>query len=297
MEPVPTRPTALSQAEAKALAERYNLRKLGARPALGTYLRQLWQRRDFTWALATSDAVGKNQGSYLGQLWGVLKPLLQVAVFYVVFGVLMPKATRTGIEDFLSYLVIGTFLFEFVASGLNNGGRAIASKTKLVRALEFPRAVLPISVTITELIMMWPAMAIMVVIVLIRGVTPSWSWFALIPAIALTYIFVQGCGFFLARVVSATPDLRNLVPIITQLLRFVSGVFFSIEGLAASFGLWGQIAILQPFALYLRLARSAMMPSVSATAGEWLLGLAYAVVALVGGFIYFWLAEARYGRD
>jgi teichoic acid transport system permease protein len=256
----------------------------------------LWQRRDFTWVLATSDAYGKNQGSYLGQLWGVLKPLLQVAVFYVVFGIVI-RGARQGIEDFLSYLVIGTFLFEFIASGLNNGGRAIASKVKLVRALEFPRAVLPISVTLTELVMMWPAMVIMVVIVLIKGHRPSWTWLELIPAVVLIYLFVLGCGFFLARIVSATPDLGNLVPIVTQLARYVAGVFFSLEVLAANLGVLGKLAIYEPFAVYLTLARSAILTEVKAGWLEWSLGVGYSLVVLVFGFIYFWLAEARYGKD
>jgi teichoic acid transport system permease protein len=286
----------LSTADAAALASRYGLRKLGARPRLGAYTASIWRRRDFTWELARSDAYGKNQGSYLGQLWGVLKPLLQVGVFYVVFGMMIPEASR-GVEDFLSYLVIGTFLFEFMASGLNNGGRAIASKVKLVRALEFPRAVLPISVTLTEMIMMWPALAIMLVIVTAKGHAPAWSWLMLAPAVALIYMFVLGCGFFLARVVSATPDLGNLVPILTQLARYVAGVFFSLEVLAAGFGVLGLIAVYEPFALYLRLARSAILPDVTAGPLDWGLGLAYSAAALISGYVFFWLAEARYGRD
>jgi teichoic acid transport system permease protein len=292
----PSRPQALTSADAAALASRHGLRKLGARPRLGQYSASIWRRRDFTWELARSDAYGKNQGSYLGQLWGVLKPLLQVGVFYVVFGIIITEASR-GVEDFLSYLVIGTFLFEFIASGLNNGGRAIASKVKLVRALEFPRAVLPISVTLTEMIMMWPALAIMVVIVLVKGHTPTWSWLTLIPAVALVYLFVLGCGFFLARVVSATPDLGNLVPILTQLARYVAGVFFPLELLAAGFGLLGQIAIYEPFAVYLRLARSAILAEVTASPLDWWLGVGYALTAAAAGYVFFWRAEARYGRD
>ncbi|MDR1186650.1 MAG: ABC transporter permease [Bifidobacteriaceae bacterium] len=292
----PSRPTALPTADAAALASRFGLRKLGARPRLGAYTVSIWRRRDFTWELARSDAYGKNQGSYLGQLWGVLKPLLQVGIFYIVFGIIIKEASR-GVADFLSYLVIGTFLFEFMASGLNNGGRAIASKVKLVRALEFPRAVLPISVTGTELIMMWPALIIMLVIVLAKGHTPTWSWLLLIPAVVLIYMFVLGCGFFLARLVSATPDLGNLVPIFTQLARYLAGVFFPLEVLAVGFGLLGQIAIYEPFALYLRLARSAILADVPAGALEWGLGVIYSVVVLVTGYVFFWLAEARYGRD
>jgi teichoic acid transport system permease protein len=289
-------PTPTSSKQAAALAARYGLRKMGARPPLSTYVRDLVRRRHFTWMLASSDAYGRNQGSYLGQLWGVINPLLQVGVFYLVFGIFMPAGARAGIDDFLSYLVIGTFLFNFIASGLNNGGHTITRKIALVRALEFPRAVLPISVTLTELIVMWPALIVMVGIVMIKGHMPAWSWLQLVPAIVLTYLFVLGCTFVLARVCSATPDLANLVPITTQLLRYVAGIFFSLQTLAANYGLLGKIAILEPFALYPKLARSALIGE-AASAGQWALGAVYAVVALVAGFVYFWAAEARYGRD
>jgi teichoic acid transport system permease protein len=292
----PSRPTPLASADAAALAAHHGLRKLGARPRLGGYTASLWRRRAFTWELATSDAYGKNQGSYLGQLWALLKPLLQVGVFYLIFGVII-AAARQGVDDFLSYLVVGVFTFEFISSGLSSAGRSISSKLKLVRALEFPRAVLPISVTLTELIMIWPAMAVMVVIVLFRGQTPNWGWLTLIPAMFLVYTFVLGCGFFLARVVSATPDFANLIPVATQLIRYMAGVFFSLETLAAGRGIWGEIAIHEPFALYLTLARSAMLEEITVTSLHWTLGIVYAMVALIPGYIYFWLAEARYGRD
>ncbi|MDR0504451.1 MAG: hypothetical protein LBG70_01395, partial [Bifidobacteriaceae bacterium] len=147
----------LSAQQAAELATQHGLRRLGARPRLDDYIKALWRRRHFISTLATSDAMGRNQGSYLGQLWAVLNPLLQFAVFFVVFGLGL-RGMRDGTGDFIAYLIIGTFLFGFMSSGLTSGSKAISGRLGLVRALDFPRAVLPISILLTELIMIWPAL-------------------------------------------------------------------------------------------------------------------------------------------
>jgi teichoic acid transport system permease protein len=295
-QPRPEPPEPLSHREAAELASRFNLRKLGARPAVAQYVEALYRRRHFIWALASSDAYGRNQGSYLGQLWGVLNPLLHFAVFWIVFGIGL--RTGAGTQDFISYLAVGTFLYGFVAAGLNQGCKAVSQRLALVRALEFPRAVLPISVTLTEMIMVWPALVVMVVILLLRGNPLGWSWLGLIPLVGLMYVFTLGCTFFLARLVAFTPDYQNLVPVATTMLRFVSGVFYDIAVFAAAFPTALRVVFeYQPFSLYLTLARSCVMPTFTSQPWEWALGAGWAALAFGFGFIFFWGAEARYGRE
>jgi teichoic acid transport system permease protein len=285
----------LTHEEAAALAARHSLRRLGARPPLRAYIRALVRRRHFIWALASSDALGRNQGSYLGQLWGVVNPLLQFSVFFLVFGYVLKM--NKGVDDFVSYLAVGTFLFGFMASGLTVGSKAVVSRLQLVRALEFPRAVLPISVTLTEMIMMWPALVVMLVIVLARGHRPTWTWFLLIPDVALMYLFTLGCALALARIVSATPDFANLVPVATSLLRFMSGVFYNITQFTKAGSLVGILLTAQPFAVYLELARGALLTGYPVQSWHWFLAVGWAALSLVIGFVFFWRAEARYGRD
>src|SRR6516165_2217829 len=75
------------------LAARYGLRPSSARPGLVSYLRLVWQRRHFIFAYATARNVSMYTEARLGQLWQVLTPLLNSAVYYLVFGVLF-KANR-----------------------------------------------------------------------------------------------------------------------------------------------------------------------------------------------------------
>jgi teichoic acid transport system permease protein len=93
------------------MAAQYGLRPSSARPGLVPYLVKVWQRRHFIFAYATARNVSMYTEARLGQLWQVLTPLLNSAVYYLIFGVLF-KANR-GISNYTAYLVTGVFIFAF----------------------------------------------------------------------------------------------------------------------------------------------------------------------------------------
>ena len=121
--PVPTSPEAF---DAAALAAEHGLRRIGIRPPLGDYLRRMWGRRHFVLELARAREQSESAGSRLGRLWAVLNPLLNVLVYWIVFGVLL-KVNRS-VPDYLSFLVIGVFVFTFTQSSAMSGSRAIMSR-------------------------------------------------------------------------------------------------------------------------------------------------------------------------
>src|ERR1700748_3907221 len=91
------------------MAAQYGLRPSSARPRLVSYLVKVWQRRHFIFAYATARNVSMYTEARLGQLWQVLTPLLNSAVYYLIFGVLF-KGNR-GISNYTAYLGIGGLLF------------------------------------------------------------------------------------------------------------------------------------------------------------------------------------------
>ena len=90
-----------------ALAARHGLRPSSAANP-DSYLRKVWERRHFIVAYATARNVSMYAEARLGQLWQVLTPLLNSAVYYLIFGILF-KANR-GISNYTAYLVIGVFI-------------------------------------------------------------------------------------------------------------------------------------------------------------------------------------------
>src|SRR5690606_18046020 len=154
--------------------EAHGLTRVGGRPPLTKYLRGVAQRKDFILSLALYRIEAENQRQRLGLLWIVLKPILNAAVFGLVFGILM--ASTKSVPDFVSFLVIGVFLFEFFSSTMGSGAKAITSNQALVQSLAFPRMALPVAAVIQKFIQLLPTIPLLMVFLVIMGHRPTWNW-------------------------------------------------------------------------------------------------------------------------
>jgi teichoic acid transport system permease protein len=288
--------------EAEVLASQHGLHRIGARPKLGGYLKSLWARRQFLWTLATAKAYAQNRDNYLGQLWNIINPLLWSAVYGLVFGLLLNGRQGMSGQQYIPFLVTGVFVFRYMSACMTSGSRAIQGNVSLVRSLNFPRAVLPISVALSEFILLLPGLVVLGIIIIAFGQGPSWTWLAFPAVVALFLAFSIGLSLILARLVVEVRDVANLLPFVTRLLLYTSGVFFAIDRFSDRFeevgAPWlGTVALYQPFALYLDLSRAALTDFRDFHTLSWPLGVGYAILFLVGGFLFFWRAEERYGRD
>ncbi|MFB9392099.1 ABC transporter permease [Streptomyces coeruleoprunus] len=299
-DPAPAEPEAVPAEDLRALALRHGLTVSGSRPSLPAYVRQLWDRRHFIGAFATARLTAQYSQAKLGQLWQVMTPLLNAAVYYFIFGVLMD--TRSHVEDFVPFLVTGVFIWTFTSSSIMAGTRAISGNLGLVRALHFPRAGLPVSLAIQQLQQLAFSLAALVVILLCFGVRPGLSWLLAVPALALQSLFNTGVSLVMARVAARTPDVAQVMPFVLRTWMYASGVMWSIQHILASKDLPAVVlTALQynPAALYIDLMRFALIDSFTGAQlpeHVWAAAGAWALVAFVGGFIYFWQAEETYGR-
>ncbi|PWH06481.1 ABC transporter [Brachybacterium endophyticum] len=285
-------------------ARQNGLDRMGVRPSLREYIPELWKRRTFIRVLAISKAQAKNQNTYLGQVWALLTPILNAFVYILIFGFIL-QVGRAGIENTIAFIVVGVFMFRFFEMSLTAGSKAIRTNMNLVRSVHFPRAVLPIAGVAAELTTLAPALVVMCVIAYFSGLLPNegavplaWRWLLLVPAVLLLWCFCTGVSFIMARVVAQTPDIDNLIPFGARILMYASGVIFSIDHFVGKFS-WGWVMEYQPVAVYLSLARSSILnePAYPLDPVMWLVGLGWAAVFLVGGFLYFWQGEETYGRN
>jgi len=276
------------------LAAQHGLQLQVGRPPFGKYLRDLWLSRNFIWALATTRTYARNENTYLGQVWSILNPLLYASVFYVVFGKIL--GTGRGIDNFTGFLIVGVFVFQFCSGALSSGSSAIVGNTAMIRSLRFPRAVLPIASVVTEFLTLLPAIVVMFVIVNITGERPSWTWLLTVPMFLVIAIFNAGISLVTARLVAQQRDLKNLIPVAVQLLRYMSGVFFSIQQRVPD-GFAGDLMLYQPYALSLEVIRGCLLAEFSLNWTQVVVMCGWAAVLSVGGLIFFWRAEGRYGVE
>lgn len=283
---------------AEELAAEYGLAVSGARPGLGVYLRQLWSRRHFISAFARAKVHAQYTQARLGQLWQVMTPLLNAAVYYLIFGLLL--GTDRGIDNFVAFLVTGVFVFTFTQSSVLAGVRAVSGNLGLIRALHFPRAAMPIAFTLMQLQQLLMAMGVLLAIVLMTGEVPAWCWLLVLPALLLQSVFNAGLAMVVARLGSKMTDLAQLMPFFLRTWMYMSGVMYSIGHFAGSAPYVVKVLLeVNPAAVYIDLVRFALIDSYTSAQlppHVWVLALGWALVAGVGGFVYFWQAEEQYGR-
>ncbi|WP_412080194.1 ABC transporter permease [Streptomyces sp. SJL17-1] len=299
-QPPPAPPYEASSEDLRALARRHGLTVSGARPSLPAYARQIWSRRDFITAFASARLTAQYSQARLGQVWQVMTPLLNAAVYYLIFGVLMDA--KEGVADYVPFLITGIFVWTFTSNTILAGTRAISGNLGLVRALHFPRASLPISLSLQQLQQLLLSLAVLVVILFGLGEFPTWSWLLAVPALLCQALFNTGVALVLARLAARTPDISQLMPFVLRTWMYASGAMWSIQNLASS-GRFpdGVVLALQcnPAAVYIDLMRFALIESYTSAQlppHVWALAAGWALLAFGGGFIWFWKAEETYGR-
>lgn len=290
-----TPPPALSAEQAADLAKRHGLRALSTRPPLTQYLADVRRRLPFLWTLSSASSYARNEANHLGQVWAFLNPAFLIGSYYVIFGLVL--STRGGVENFVAFLSIGVVMFSFTSAVVTRGAKAITGRLGLVRSLHFPRAILPMSVTLTELLASIPGFALLFALVLFTGETPAWKWLLFPVAIALQAVALLGFAFIAARLVNASRDMENFIPVVVRLLRYISGVFFPVAHYVASAPpVFQELLTKQPFALMLTTGRQSLLADEPVVLGDWLLMTIWAVAISGIGLVVFWQAETRYGR-
>jgi teichoic acid transport system permease protein len=282
----------------EALAMKYGLTVSGARPGLGDYTRRLWSRRHFITAYATARLTAMYTSARLGQIWQVMTPLLNAAVYYLIFGVLL--GTRHGIANFVPFLCTGVFVFNFTQSAVLAGTRSIEGNLGLIRALHFPRACLPIAFTLIQLQQLLFSMGVLVVIVLGFGEPITPRWLLIVPALLLQSMFNAGLAMAVARIGAKTTDTAQLMPFVLRTWMYVSGVFYNLKVFTAHAPHWVAVLLdTNPALVYINLMRYSLLDSVPAGSLPpyvWPLALGWAIVVGAAGYVFFWKAEEEYGR-
>jgi teichoic acid transport system permease protein len=272
----------------------HGLTQVGVRPRFREYLKQAWGRRDFAFTMSLYASEAANARTRLGRWWLVLLPSLQAFAYGLVFGLILGDLRPA---NFIPFLITGVFLFSFFSGSFSSGAKAITSNSGLLRTVSFPRILLPLSAVIREFINFLPQLAILPIVMVAFGQQITWDWLYLIPITFLMFLFSTGLAMISARLTVQVKDLGKLVPFITRLMFYSSGIFFEIERIFAGYPELLAVAMLNPVYDFISLARGALINDMQMTPFMWIAASTWAVVTFVVGVFYFWKAEARYGRD
>lgn len=273
-----------------------NLSPIGVRPPLAGYLRQLWERRHFIWYDSRQRAATQESRSLLGNVWLVLRPMLDAAFYWLIFGVLI-GATR-GVENFPAFIVIGILMFRSTAGAITSGTSSMRASRSMIRAFSFPRAAIPISnVLQASLTAIVTTASMCVAIILIPPhALPQLTWLLIIPIFLLHMAMNLGITFITARMGFHLPDMANIMSVVSRILMYTSGVIFPIEQFIGDPTI-RFVVTLNPLYRVIDMSRTVLIDGEVPSMDSWFILLGWVVFLLTAGFLFFWRGEESYGRE
>lgn len=196
--------------------------------------------------LTKTDFKLRYQGSVLGYLWALLRPLMMFAILYLVFS----KLLRIGndIPHYPVYLLCGTTMWSFFTECTSQGIQSIIVRGDLLRKISFPKYIVVVSSQLTAVINLLINLIVVIIFALINGVTPSLSWLLAIPAIIELYFLSLGIAFLLGSINVKYRDITSIWDVIVQALFYAVPIIYPISMVANTSAIAAKIILLNPIA-------------------------------------------------
>ncbi len=160
--------------------------------------------------------------TYISFLWWILDPLLYMAVFYVVFAILLNRGTA----NFVMFLLIGLTFWKWFSSSILHAVNSISMHRGLIQQIYLPKLLFPIITVLTDLVKFSIILIMLIVFVLAQGNEPGFAWISLPVLVICQLLLIIGLACLVAAITPLFPDIRILTESALMLLMFLSGVFY-----------------------------------------------------------------------
>ena len=171
---------------------------------------------------------GEARQFYLGYLWWLLEPALYVAVFYIVFHLLLESRQ----PDYLYFLAVGKLTFIWFSKSVVQASSSIESNKGLISQVTISKEVFPLAAVQQGLYRQLAVFSFLLVLLFLSGKGQFHYWFWLLPLMVAQMILISGVGLLAALVVCWHKDFQHLIQLGMMFLLFVSGVFWDVNAVA-----------------------------------------------------------------
>lgn len=190
------------------------------------YWRDIWRYRELFYVLSWRDITVKYKQTVIGIAWALIRPVLTMIVFTVIFGNLAKLPTE-GNAPYAIMVYAALLPWQFFANSLSESSNSLISNANLITKVYFPRLIIPASTVVTNLVDFFISFAILLVLMGYYQYLPTIR-FLLLPAfLVIAFLASFGVGLFLTSLNVKYRDFRYIVPFIVQLGLYVSPVGFS----------------------------------------------------------------------
>ena len=180
---------------------------------------------------------GRYKNSVLGVMWSFLNPLLQLAVYAVIFGALLAGGDNT----YHIYICVALIPWTYFTTAITQSAYTIIGNADIIKKVYFPREILPISVVTSGAVNFVISTAIILAFVLISGLGIS-KYIILYPVILfIQYVLLLGIGFIISSITVYFRDLEHIIGIILMVAFYGTPIVYKIEQLPENLQLLMQL--------------------------------------------------------
>ena len=244
-------------------------------------LMSVFQFRELIRNLVFKDLKLKYRGSFFGFLWSLINPLVMMTVYVVAF----TKIMHVGGQGFVFLLLLGIVAWTFFAGSASMGAGAIVDNAGLLKTVHFPRAVLPISSVLFNLVQYLLTISMFVPLLLIIYRIPPRPAMLLFPVVlALQLAMTVGIVLALSAATAYFRDIRHLLEIALMVMFWTTPVIYDYRVIAQPWRSAVLLSPMSPFVLaYQQIIYYGRLPDPDVC----IVGVLYATVALFGGLALF----------
>ena len=194
-------------------------------------LDNLWRRRHLLGVLVASNLKRQNKNSVLGYLWWLLDPILLTCVFYIVVVVLFKRHGSN--QPYILFLVIGLLSWKTFSDSVSQSVNSIRGQASIIKSISFPKAVLPVSLVLSNTFFFLIALVVVVGLGLwYGGKYGTWPniYYLMLPVVMfLQVLFTVGAVLLVSALGLFFQDTSNIVSHILRMWYFLSPGLYSIE--------------------------------------------------------------------
>ena len=257
------------------------------------HLRSLWNFRYFILADARFRAFRTNQDYRLWKAWLVVYPLLEAALYGLMFGLVLRASS--GIDNYVGYLLLGICLFNMISRMTSSGLGLVRGSLQVIRSFQFPAAAVVLSNSLRQFLdsLLSIGVAVIAALVFQSGNHFSFRLLGIVPVVILAAVFGTGCMFLAARMTAFVPDVKVIAELFIRAWLFMSAVFYPIERFEG-FGAVYTVVRNNPAFVYMDAVRGIVLEGQLPALMSWAMMIIWGFGTLAVGVLVFEGAEGRY---
>jgi lipopolysaccharide transport system permease protein len=254
------------------------------------YWRDMWAYRELFFFLAWRDVAVRYKQTVIGIAWAIIRPVLVMIVFTVIFSKLAKLPSEGGVP--YPILVYAAMLpWQLFASALAESSSSLIGNAQMISKIYFPRLAIPASTVVVSLVDFGIAFGILIVLMVWYQFAPGWEVLFLPLFLLLACAAALGAGLWMASLNVKYRDFRYIVPFIVQFGLYISPVGFSSSVVPEE---WRLLYSLNPMVGVIDSFRWAILGNSELYWPSFSLSIGVAALLLASGLWYFRKTERTF---